>query len=242
MLSAILSMTMFPQVAVLTGLYTVIDRLDISAMPSMIFSYMLFTLPFTVWVLVAFFQALPDELLQSARVDGATSFQAFRLILFPLTAPALVTTGLLAFIAALFLGLPALEQGKRKIREITWERGMETPEVFGLEIEEVFAWAADEELPFSLADCGLCDPAEGEDIVGRTLFYPAEEGNQIDAVERFVFSESRNFDGGGGDVEGAYGMVVDLAGGDGAGIGDEEGNANAAFGEHAFFAVHWFIE
>lgn len=96
----ILSMTMFPQVAVLTGLYTVIDRLGISAMPSMIFSYMLFTLPFTVWVLVAFFQALPDELLQSARVDGATSFQAFRLILFPLTAPALVTTGLLAFIAA----------------------------------------------------------------------------------------------------------------------------------------------
>jgi trehalose/maltose transport system permease protein len=96
----ILSMTMFPQVAVLTGLYAVIDRLDISAMPSMIFSYMLFTLPFTVWVLVAFFQALPDELLQSARVDGATSFQAFRLILFPLTAPALVTTGLLAFIAA----------------------------------------------------------------------------------------------------------------------------------------------
>ena len=96
----ILSMTMFPQVAVLTGLYAVIDRFDISAMPSMIFSYMLFTLPFTVWVLVAFFQALPDELLQSARVDGATSFQAFRLILFPLTAPALVTTGLLAFIAA----------------------------------------------------------------------------------------------------------------------------------------------
>lgn len=99
-LYVILSMTMFPQVAVLTGLYAVIDRFNISAMPGMMFSYMLFTLPFTVWVLVAFFQALPDELLQSARVDGATSFQAFRLILFPLTAPALVTTGLLAFIAA----------------------------------------------------------------------------------------------------------------------------------------------
>ena len=96
----ILSMTMFPQVAVLTGLYAVIQALDISAMPSMILSYMLFTLPFTVWVLTAFFQALPDELLQSAQVDGATPFQAFRLILFPLTMPALVTTGLLAFIAA----------------------------------------------------------------------------------------------------------------------------------------------
>ena len=96
----ILSMTMFPQVAVLTGLYAVILNLGISAIPSMILSYMLFTLPFTVWVLTAFFQALPDDLLQSAQVDGATPFQSFRMILLPLTAPALVTTGLLAFIAA----------------------------------------------------------------------------------------------------------------------------------------------
>lgn len=96
----ILSMTMFPQVAVLTGLYAVINNIGISAIPAMILSYMLFTLPFTVWVLTAFFQALPDDLLQSAQVDGATPFQSFRMILLPLTAPALVTTGLLAFIAA----------------------------------------------------------------------------------------------------------------------------------------------
>jgi trehalose/maltose transport system permease protein len=96
----ILAMTMFPQVAVLSGLYAMINSLGLSARPSMILTYMLFTLPFTVWVLTAFFQALPDELLQSARVDGATPFQAFRLILFPLTAPALVTTGILAFIGA----------------------------------------------------------------------------------------------------------------------------------------------
>lgn len=96
----ILSMTMFPQVAVLTGLYAVILNIGISAIPSMILSYMLFTLPFTVWVLTAFFQALPNDLLQSAQVDGATPFQSFRMILLPLTAPALVTTGLLAFIAA----------------------------------------------------------------------------------------------------------------------------------------------
>ncbi len=99
-LYVILSMTMFPQIAVLTGLYAIVRNVGASAMPSMIFTYMLFTLPFTAWVLTAFFQALPDELLQSAQVDGATPFQAFRLILFPLTAPALVTTGLLAFIAA----------------------------------------------------------------------------------------------------------------------------------------------
>lgn len=96
----ILSMTMFPQVAVLTGLYAVINALSIPAIPSMILSYMLFTLPFTTWVMTSFFEGLPIELMQSAQVDGATPFQTFYMILLPLTLPALVTTGLLAFINA----------------------------------------------------------------------------------------------------------------------------------------------
>jgi trehalose/maltose transport system permease protein len=96
----ILSMTMFPAVAVLTGLYAVINALGIPAIPSMILTYLLFVLPFTAWVMTAFFKGLPMDLLQAAQVDGATPFQSFRLVLLPLTAPALVTTGLLAFIAA----------------------------------------------------------------------------------------------------------------------------------------------
>ncbi|BDU50860.1 carbohydrate ABC transporter permease [Haliovirga abyssi] len=99
-LYTILSMTMFPQVTVLTGLYAVVNVLGISAMPSMILSYMIFTLPFTTWVLTSFFKDLPVELMQSAQVDGATPFQSFKYVLLPLTAPALVTTGLLAFISA----------------------------------------------------------------------------------------------------------------------------------------------
>lgn len=99
-LYVILAMTMFPQIAVLTGLYAVISALNIPAIPAMILSYLLFTLPFTVWVLTSFFQGLPTEIMQSAQVDGATPFQTFYMILLPLTAPALVTTGLLAFINA----------------------------------------------------------------------------------------------------------------------------------------------
>lgn len=96
----ILAMTMFPQVAVLAGLYAVINVIGISAIPSMILSYMIFTLPFTVWVLTSFFRGLPMEIMQSAQVDGASPFQTFYLILLPLTLPAMVTTGLLAFISA----------------------------------------------------------------------------------------------------------------------------------------------
>jgi trehalose/maltose transport system permease protein len=99
-LYVILAMTMFPQIAVLAGLYAVIRVLSMPAIPSMILSYMLFTLPFTVWVLTSFFKGLPVTLLQAAQVDGATMMQSFRMVLLPLTAPALVTTGLLAFIQA----------------------------------------------------------------------------------------------------------------------------------------------
>ena len=96
----ILAMTMFPQIAVLSGLYTVITTLAIPAIPSLILTYLLFSLPFTAWVLTAFFKELPTEIFQSAQVDGASPFQTFYMIMLPLTAPALVTTGLLAFIGA----------------------------------------------------------------------------------------------------------------------------------------------
>ena len=99
-LYAILAMTMFPQVAVLAGLYAVIRVLNMPTTLSLILSYLIFTLPFTVWVLTAFFKGLPDSLLQAAQVDGANFQQTFWRILLPLTAPALVTTGLLAFINA----------------------------------------------------------------------------------------------------------------------------------------------
>ncbi len=97
----VLAMTMFPQISILSGMFQIVNELDIyNTNLAMIFSYPLFTLPFTVWVLTSFFQGLPTEIEQAALVDGATAFQTFWRILVPLTAPALVTTGLLAFIAA----------------------------------------------------------------------------------------------------------------------------------------------
>lgn len=99
-LYVILSLTMFPQIAVLSGLYTLMNSLKTPARVSMILTYLIFSMPFTIWILTNFFKALPKELLESARVDGASVFQAFYMILLPLTAPALVTTSLLSFIGA----------------------------------------------------------------------------------------------------------------------------------------------
>ncbi len=97
----VLAMTMFPQISILSGLFKIVNDLGIyGSTLSLMFTYPIFTLPFTVWVLTSFFRGLPAEIEQAALVDGATPFQTFWMILVPLTAPALVTTGLLAFISA----------------------------------------------------------------------------------------------------------------------------------------------
>jgi trehalose/maltose transport system permease protein len=99
LLYVVLSMTMFPAISILSGLYTIVRELGFFGTPlALITTYPVFVLPFTVWVLTSFFKGLPAEVEQAAIVDGATPFQTFRLILLPLTAPALVTTGLLSFV------------------------------------------------------------------------------------------------------------------------------------------------
>jgi trehalose/maltose transport system permease protein len=61
---------------------------------------MIFTLPFTVWVLTTFIRDLPKELEEAAILDGASPWVILTRVFMPLMWPALVTTGLLAFIAA----------------------------------------------------------------------------------------------------------------------------------------------
>jgi trehalose/maltose transport system permease protein len=96
-----LSMTIFPQIAILGALYTMINNFHLyDKLGALIFSYLIFTLPFTVWVLTSFMRGLPGDLEEAAYVDGATPLQVFYKVLLPLIAPGLVTTGLLAFIAA----------------------------------------------------------------------------------------------------------------------------------------------
>ena len=104
-----LSMTMFPSIAILGALYTMISGFSLGPIDlpniydtlwSLLFTYLIFTLPFTIWVLTTFMQALPGDLEEAAYVDGATPFQVFYKVLLPLLLPGLVTTGLLAFIAA----------------------------------------------------------------------------------------------------------------------------------------------
>ncbi|MCA9862940.1 MAG: carbohydrate ABC transporter permease [Thermomicrobiales bacterium] len=103
----VLSMTMFPGVAIIGSLFLMIRGEWLLQTPNiyntriaLVITYLIFTLPFTIWVMTQFFKAMPGELEEAALVDGAGPMRVFWQILLPLAAPGLVTTGLLAFIAA----------------------------------------------------------------------------------------------------------------------------------------------
>jgi trehalose/maltose transport system permease protein len=101
LLLTILGVSMFPQIAVLSGMFELVTWLGIyNNLLALTLSYMIFTLPFTVWVLTTFMRDLPKEIEEAAIVDGAKPFTIVTKVFLPLMGPALATTGLLAFIAA----------------------------------------------------------------------------------------------------------------------------------------------
>ena len=101
LLLTILAVSMFPQVAVLSGMFELMQAIGFyNHWWGLALPYMVFTLPFTVWVLTTFVRDLPKELEEAAIMDGCTPWGIITKVFLPVMWPALVTTGLLAFIAA----------------------------------------------------------------------------------------------------------------------------------------------
>jgi trehalose/maltose transport system permease protein len=97
----ILGVSMFPQVAVLSGMFELIQSLGLfNRAIGLVVPYTIFTLPFTVWILTTFMRELPNELEEAAIMDGCGPLRIIFQVFMPLLWPALVSTGLLAFIAA----------------------------------------------------------------------------------------------------------------------------------------------
>ena len=95
----ILAASMFPGVALVTPLFQLFTDIGwIGTYQALIIPNISFALPLTIYTLTSFFNDLPWELEEAARVDGATRGQAFVKIILPLAAPALFTTAILAFI------------------------------------------------------------------------------------------------------------------------------------------------
>lgn len=100
-LASVLIVTLFPGILLFLGLLEIIQALRLgNNYLALIIPYTAINLPLTILVLRSFFEQLPKDLEDSARVDGYNTFQLLWQIVLPMTLPALVTTGILTFIFA----------------------------------------------------------------------------------------------------------------------------------------------
>jgi len=120
LLGVILAASMFPPVALVTPLFQLFTNIGwIGQYQAMIIPDISFALPLTIYILTAFFREMPWDLEESARIDGCTQSQAFRLIILPLAAPGLFTTAILAFIASWNEFLLASQLSSDKTQPVT---------------------------------------------------------------------------------------------------------------------------
>jgi multiple sugar transport system permease protein len=94
-----LLIAMFPAISLVTPMFNIERALGLfNTWPGLIIPYVAFGLPLGIYTLSAFFREIPWELEKAAKMDGATPFQAFRLVIAPLAAPGMVTTAILVFL------------------------------------------------------------------------------------------------------------------------------------------------
>jgi len=98
---SVLLRNMFPAVIFLVPLFILMRFLGlVNTHGSLVLTYLTFGLPLAIWLLKGFYDNIPFQLEQAARIDGATRFQAFLLIVMPLSVPGIIATAIYSFIAA----------------------------------------------------------------------------------------------------------------------------------------------
>ena len=101
MASAVLITYLVPPSILFIPLYAQIRNLGLAdSLTGLIAAYPSFTVPFVTWLLMGYFESIPEELEESAMIDGATRFGAFWRVVLPLAAPGLLAAGLYAFTQA----------------------------------------------------------------------------------------------------------------------------------------------
>lgn len=96
---AILIARIVPGITMLIPWFILFTRLKlVDTYTALILTHMLVTMPFIVWVMIAFFEAIPQDLIDAARVDGCTEQMAFVRVVLPISGPGIITSSILAFL------------------------------------------------------------------------------------------------------------------------------------------------
>lgn len=97
----ILATRVIPDIALVVPFFLFIRNLGLlDTISSLVITYLAITVPFSVFILISYFESLPDELDKAARVDGCSRWQTLTKVYLPLAAPSLVAVILFAFLAS----------------------------------------------------------------------------------------------------------------------------------------------
>jgi multiple sugar transport system permease protein len=101
LLIGILGTRMIPEISLVIPIYLFATRFGLFNSPIiLIITYLSFALPFAIWLMAAFFESIPVELEDAARIDGCTRLETLWRIILPISTPGLVSTGLFVFLTA----------------------------------------------------------------------------------------------------------------------------------------------
>ena len=90
---------MFPHILLVNPLFIIIQRVGLlNTHAALIVAYTAFSLPFTIWMLRGFFEAIPQELEEAAAIDGASQITTFHKVILPLAGPGLAAVTMFGFI------------------------------------------------------------------------------------------------------------------------------------------------
>lgn len=101
MLFWVLLVRIIPPIAFALPLYIMMNNLGIlNTKIPLILSHILINIPFIIWFMISFFSSLPEEIEESAEIDGATEFQLFMKIVLPLVLPGITAVAILSFMTS----------------------------------------------------------------------------------------------------------------------------------------------
>ena len=97
----VLGLSMFPEISLVSYLFAIMSGLGwVNTFQALIFPYVAWTLPLTLWILVSYFSQIPEDLDKAGLIDGCSRLRILVKIIFPVAAPGVFSAGLLAFVVA----------------------------------------------------------------------------------------------------------------------------------------------
>jgi ABC-type glycerol-3-phosphate transport system permease component len=128
----VLMTRVLPALALIVPLFIILRKIGlINTLWALIFTYTIFILPLTIWILREYFDTLARDIEEMALIDGATRWQAFRMVVLPLAVPGLIAVGVMSFMEAwseFFFALtltnsltyPPLLMSFRNLAQVNW--------------------------------------------------------------------------------------------------------------------------